>query len=315
MGGEVPASRHFTLHELGNGVYAAIANDGGWAICNAGIVDLGDQVLVFDTFVNQEAAADLKNAAVNLTGKEVGWVINSHYHSDHVKGNQVFAGAKIVATAKTRKVMVKVKEHYERDSEAIRKDVQKDLEMHLANHDDPDTVLFEGYDRGHLEGLPTLKYTLPDTTFDSRMALHGSKRTAEAITYGGGHTVSDAILYLPEDGIAFMGDLLFAECHPYFADGDPEELFRVLDRVEALEPKVLVPGHGPVGASKDIAPIREYFDRLQATVDEARNSGGGLAQATEKPVGPPFDAWKWRSFYKDNLEFLFQSASGDAPDG
>lgn len=308
LDGQIPDSRHFTLQKLGEGIYAAVASDGGWAICNAGIVDLGGEAMVFDTFVNQAAAADLKDAAVRLTGKAIDYVVNSHYHSDHVKGNQAFAGARVVSTAKTREVMTQVKRRYETDPETIRKEVQADLESHLARPDDPDMVLFEGYDRGHLEGLSTLSYTLPDVTFDSRLTFRGSRRVAEAVTYGGGHTVSDALLYLPDDGIAFMGDLLFVECHPYLADGNLEELSRILDRVEALEAKVLVPGHGPVGAPKDIGAMRSYISDAQRTVDEVRSSGGGLELAMERPLGADFETWKWRSFRRDNLEFLLQSA-------
>ena len=41
-------SRHFRLESLADGVYAAIHAEDGWAICNAGIVDLGDRTMVFD---------------------------------------------------------------------------------------------------------------------------------------------------------------------------------------------------------------------------------------------------------------------------
>ena len=289
---------------MGDGIYAAIASDGGWAICNAGAIDLGDRVLVFDTFVNQHVAEEFKETIRRLIGKPISYVVNSHYHSDHVKGNQVFDGASIVATTKTLEVMTAAKKRYDTDSESIRKDVQQDLDSHLARPEDPDTALFEGYDRGHLDGLPTLKYTLPDVTFDDRMTFRGPKRTAEAITYGGGHTVSDSFLYLPEDRLAFMGDLLFVDCHPYIADGNPRELFRIFDRVEALDARVLVPGHGPVGSAKDIGENRSYVEELQRTAREVRDSGGGLDQAVARPVGSPFEKWKWRAFRRDNLEFL-----------
>lgn len=141
------------------------------------------------------------------------------------------------------------------------------------------------------------------------MTFCGSKRIAQAITYGGGHTVSDSLLYLPEERIAFLGDLLFVEYQPYLPDGDPEELFRILDKVEALDGKTLVPGHGPVGTPKDIAPMRDYVNGLQRTVEETRSLGGGPNQSAEKPIAAPFNAWKCHSFYKDNLEFLFQRKS------
>jgi len=307
--GGVQSSRHFELHELTNGVYATIAIDGGWAVCNAGIVDLGDETIVFDTFVNQDAALDLKEAAEQLTGKPVSAVINSHWHSDHVKGNQTFIGAKIISTKKTVEVMASVKKRYEMETEIIRKDLEKDLESVRAGPDDSDKILNEGYDLGHLEGLPTLKYTLPGFTFEDNMTFDGRKRRAEAITYGGGHTVSDVLLHLPEERIIFPGDLIFIENQPYLVDGDPEELLRILDKIEALDAKTLVPGHGPAGTPKDISPVKDYVLALQKLVEDVRTSGGGLNRAAERPIPTPFDTWKWRSFYKDNLEFLFQRNS------
>ena len=310
MDRDLAPSRHFTLQRLSDGVYAAIAKDGGWSICNAGAIDIGDDVLVFDTFVNQHAAEEFREAVAHLVGKPISHVVNSHYHSDHVKGNQAFKGAKIVSTIKTRDVMVKSKKHYETDLEAVREEVQRDLESHLASPEDPDTLLFEGYDRGHLDGLSTLEYTLPDVTFEDRMTFYGTKRTAEVMTYGGGHTVSDALLYLPDERVLFMGDLLFVECHPYLADGNPAELFRIFDRVKGLDTKVLVPGHGPVGTLRDIDANMEYVEALKKTVEEVKGSGGGLPQAVEKSIEPAFESWKWRAFRRDNLEFLFQGASG-----
>ncbi len=308
-GASIPASRHFRLQELVRGVFAAVAVDGGWAICNAGVVDLGEQTLVFDTFVNQDAASDLKQAAEKLTGNPVSTVINSHWHSDHIKGNQCFTGAQIVSTAKTVEVMATIKRRYETDVESIRKGLEKELAAVLAGPDGPDKVLDEGYKRGHLAGLPTLRYTLPSLTFEDHMSFDGRDRRAEAITYGGGHTVSDVVLHLPEERIVFLGDLLFIDYQPYLSDGNAEELLRILDRIEALDAKTLVPGHGPVGTPKDISPVKDYVLALQRIVAEVQASGGSLSEAQAKPIPSPFDAWKSRSFYNENLEFLFKESS------
>ena len=79
----LPTSEHFKLDRIAEGVYVAIAIEGGLARCNAGIVDLGDQTLLFDTFMTPQAAQDLRAAAEGLTGRPVTYVINSHAHSDH----------------------------------------------------------------------------------------------------------------------------------------------------------------------------------------------------------------------------------------
>lgn len=69
-GSSLPGSEHFRLERLTDGVYVAIASDTGAATCNAGIVDLGDRTLIFDTFLTPRAAKDLRAAAAQLTGRE-----------------------------------------------------------------------------------------------------------------------------------------------------------------------------------------------------------------------------------------------------
>ena len=83
------SSRHFTLHEIGEGVYAVINSVGSWLHTNSGIIDLGGSSLVFDTGTAPQAAHDLKEAAVALTGNTPTYVVNSHWHDDHYWGNQV----------------------------------------------------------------------------------------------------------------------------------------------------------------------------------------------------------------------------------
>src|SRR5688572_8475943 len=101
---------NFHIQELAKGVWAAIHNDQyGRAICNAGIVDLGDKTLIFDPFMTPSAAQQLKETAERLTGKPVTIVVNSHYHNDHTRGNQVFAPfATIISTNYTRNRIAEV---------------------------------------------------------------------------------------------------------------------------------------------------------------------------------------------------------------
>src|SRR5512133_2154769 len=99
-------SPHFQLHQLADGVYAALALDSGAAISNAGIVDLGDRTLVYDTFLTPKAATDLRLAAETLTGRIISYAINSHWHNEHIGGNPVFAPeTEILCTRATRRLM------------------------------------------------------------------------------------------------------------------------------------------------------------------------------------------------------------------
>ena len=96
--------RHASARAVGPGAWAAIALPDRGAVGNAGIVDLGGEALVFDTHFAPGAARELRAAAEELVGP-VRWVANSHWHGDHVRGNAVFEGATILATARTRELI------------------------------------------------------------------------------------------------------------------------------------------------------------------------------------------------------------------
>lgn len=102
----LPQSKNFTYHELADGVWAAIVITTGLAASNSGIVDLGDRTLIFDTTFSPASAAELRNVAENSARRPVDYVLNSHWHQDHVFGNAAFAPeTEIYATARTSELI------------------------------------------------------------------------------------------------------------------------------------------------------------------------------------------------------------------
>jgi glyoxylase-like metal-dependent hydrolase (beta-lactamase superfamily II) len=92
---------NYDLHEVGDGVWAAIVDDETPAVGNAAIVDLGDETLVFDTTMSFQLAKRLRDEAQELTGRDPGILVNSHWHGDHILGNQSFTGKRIVSSGRT----------------------------------------------------------------------------------------------------------------------------------------------------------------------------------------------------------------------
>jgi glyoxylase-like metal-dependent hydrolase (beta-lactamase superfamily II) len=90
-------SPYFHIEQLADGVYAALVREGSGALGNAGIIDLGDETVLFDTMLTPGAAFDLRAAAEQLTRHRIRYVVNSHWHRDHVYGNQVFTDADIIS--------------------------------------------------------------------------------------------------------------------------------------------------------------------------------------------------------------------------
>ncbi|HLE57345.1 MAG TPA: MBL fold metallo-hydrolase, partial [Rhodothermia bacterium] len=92
----------YEIVEIVPGVYAALANIGGSGVGNAGIINMGSQAIVYDTGLTPEAGRQLGEAAERLTGQKVTIVINSHFHDDHIGGNQAFDEPTYLATTSTQ---------------------------------------------------------------------------------------------------------------------------------------------------------------------------------------------------------------------
>jgi cyclase len=291
-------SQHFRLEHLADGVYAAIGRDDGGAYSNAGIVDLGDRTLIFDTFKTPQAAQDLRSAAEALTGRQASLVIISHAHSDHWGGNQVFADDALILTTHAIRDEMPQATQYLRDLQAdpalYDEQIQEDQER-LATEPDPrwraslETSLGRAH---HLRAaLPSLELRLPHLTFDGSLVFHGSGRTAELRTAAPGHTACDAYLVLADERITFLGDLGFFACQPFMVFCDPEAWAAQLQAMEASDIETFVPGHGPVGSKTDLLLLRQYLVALDQMVARVIAAGGSVEDALEEPLPAPFEGW------------------------
>jgi cyclase len=304
----LPQSRHFRLEMLAPGVYAAIASELGEAISNAGIVDLGDQVLVFDTFLTPNAGRDLRLAAEEITQRPVTQVINSHYHNDHIRGNQAFLEQVEILTTRETDCLIKTKGMEELDwdrENAPGRLAQLEGQLLEASQPPPEMVWMANYYRTVVQSLETVQLCLPTQTFEQEIQFHGSQRTAHLFSYGGGHTGSDAFLYLPAEGIAFVSDLLFVGCHPFLGDGDPLAWVQYLQELEAFNFRIIVPGHGSVCQSAHLGLTRQYIIDLTRLAEKVVKAGGTADQAALIPVPEAYQNWLFSPFFAANMRFLF----------
>ena len=88
------------LHELGNGLYAYLQPDGSWGWSNAGLVVDGSESLLVDTLfdlkLTREMLAEMRRATP--AAADIGQLVNTHANGDHCFGNQLVAGAEIIAS-------------------------------------------------------------------------------------------------------------------------------------------------------------------------------------------------------------------------
>ncbi len=308
---------HYSLHPLAEGIYAAIARDGGAAICNAGLIDLGESTLVVDAFLTPSAAENLRLDALQLTGRFPDRVINTHYHNDHIWGNQAFLPeAEIISTIRTNElIQTEGRKEYEEYC-AISTDRLKELLERQSRastaEDAAGLELWIGYYRGLVKDLPRLNVVLPEVLFENHLAIHGSRRRAELVAFTGAHTGSDVVVSLQEEGVVFMGDLLFVGCHPYLADGDPDRLLAairsILDGSAGIrEAECFIPGHGPVGTREDLRLLAAYIEDCGKLARQLIDSGCcGPEYIEAYPVPAAYTDWSMPRFFRSNLRFLIE---------
>jgi cyclase len=269
--------QYFTLHDLGGGVYAAVAKPDSGAGSNSGFV-IGDAgVAVIDTFQKPAAAAELLATIHGLTSQPVRFVVNTHYHIDHVAGNGVFhdAGAVLVAQKNVRA--------WER-SENLK---------WWGDKITPETQTM-------VESL-----VLPDLLYDGSLEIDLGSRRLEVRTLPG-HTGSDSVVVVPDADVVFSGDLFWNHTLPNTTDARVGAWVVTTDRLLTEHPlATFVPGHGEVGKAAEVSAFRGYLEALRLDVAQARTAGkerDELVSAVEAELKPAYGDWAWYShFINDNI--------------
>ncbi len=307
-------SSFFRLIEVAKGVFAAIARPGSGAMGNAGFIDLGDKTIVFDTFLNISAAGDLREAAEQHTFRKVTYVVNSHHHYDHVMGNQIFADVPVISTKETAIKMRKDMDFS--DPKGFQQDLQESinqLEQKIAEQSDPsikksltnqmsDLIMFH-------PTVPQITPTFPAITFKNSLEIHGLDGMAELHSFGGGHSVDDTFLYLPDRKIAFMGDLVSNNTHPWVGHGNLANWKRILEKVSHFDIEMVVTGHGMPRTMENVHLTYRYLNDLENLSNEPDQQ---KAPSRLFEIPDLYKEWESAHTYRSNILALHPSLVNDA---
>ena len=274
--GQDAAQPPFTLKQVGPNVWAAISNPKSKAPAgaNTGFI-IGDEgVAVIDTTASVDAdgnfgtapAQQLLAAIRKLTKLPVRFVINTHYHLDHVGANASFVHVGAIVLAH-RNVRVWI------HSENLRM-FGKDIR--------PQQKAF-------IEAL------LPPTvTYDQPVDLYLGSREIRVQIFSG-HTGSDSVVLIPDAKVVFAGDLFWRETLPNLVDASTGPWIDTLETLAKNDADAtFVPGHGDAGNAQDVAAFREYLATLRKLVSDAQalgKSGEALADAVMPALSDKYSRW------------------------
>jgi cyclase len=265
---QTPSDQPFSIQELGPGVWAAITNPNAKAgsAANAGFVIGDDGVIVIDTAPNAGKAllADIRQR----TKLPIRYVVNTHYHPDHVANNGVFveAGALVLAHRNVR------------------------AWIHTEN------LKFVGekitpQQKAEVEAVPA-----PTVVYDIGIDLYLGKRQVLVRGFPG-HTGGDSVVLIPDARVAFLGDLFWHTLPPNTIDATIKAWIETLTRlVTDYSSYTFVSGHGAAGTASDVAAFRDYLATLLKAVGEARSagkSGDALVEAVMPVLGTKYGQWPY----------------------
>ncbi|NBS48732.1 MAG: MBL fold metallo-hydrolase, partial [Betaproteobacteria bacterium] len=173
-------------------------------------------------------------------------VIVSHYHADHFYGLQAFkqAGAEIWA--------------------------HRRVQGYLAG-DGPRTRLAERQ-QSLAPWVPRdMPLLAPDRYLDRDESFTLGGLQFQVRHIGPAHTAEDLMLLVKQDGVAFVGDLIFTGRVPFVGDADSRAWLAAIDRLLVDRPTVLVPGHGPASRDPqaDLVLTRDYLLQLRKVMGDA----------------------------------------------
>jgi len=210
----------------------------------------------------------------SLTKLPVKYLVTTHWHDDHIFGNQeylkAYPGISIIAQTETRGAMIRhgvehqqqLIDHYDK---AIPR-VEHLLSTGRNSKGDsvpPDAMTFWKAElpvyKEFVAEMKTMKVVLPTITFDSSLTLYLGAREIRVFHFLG-NTRGDATIWLPKERIADIGDLVVYPV-PYIYGGYPVSWSKALASVKALDPSIIVLGHGPV--QRDLT----YFGQVTALMD------------------------------------------------
>ncbi|MGH9711635.1 MAG: MBL fold metallo-hydrolase [Candidatus Acidiferrales bacterium] len=279
----------FTLHDLVNGAWAVIDNPAAKAArsgANAGFVIGSDGVAVVDTFENTGAAQALLDEIRKKTNLPIRFVVNTHYHLDHVAGNSIFAnaGATILAQENVRS--------WERTENAK----FFGLKITVQQKEQVESL-----------GLPSITYKDGVTLYLDRRAL--------VVRSLPGHTGGDSVVYDPTANVVFCGDLFWDRTLPNLIDASTKPWIETLDKLIADYPTAtFVPGHGEAGHVQDVRDFRGYLMDLRDFIQKAQTDGksgdalvdGVLAQLQQK-----YASWGFFAFAKSDIKYTDAELRGE----
>ncbi|MFC4308846.1 MBL fold metallo-hydrolase [Steroidobacter flavus] len=292
------AAQQFTVTKLRDNVFTVLRGDPpGLAVeSNAGFIECADHVIVVDAQSNDATTSQvLAQVRLYTNNKPVRYLINTHWHDDHIVGTHIykdaFPGMKVIGSVASlsylpnqgkqnrdqfHRAIPEVLERFRKTLETGKTSAGKPLSDEQRRSLESDLRLGEGY-----ATVPDdFVAILPDIGVQDKYSIRDKGCAVDVIAIGNAHTTGDLVVHLPEQSVAFVGDVVGWPVPLVGAEQSRvRDWARTLKRIRDLKAATVVPGHGPL--MRDNAQIDRIIDLMTAIpqrVDAERAKGGSLEE-------------------------------------
>jgi glyoxylase-like metal-dependent hydrolase (beta-lactamase superfamily II) len=215
--------------------------------------------LVVDTGLGERNGATVMRAEQKVAKGPILYLTTTHYHSEHTTGESAFPAGTIIIRNKVQ---------------------QEEMEKRVAEH----MEVFKKMSAQNNDLLQNVKFRAPDVIFDREAKIDLGGVIARIFWIGPAHTKGDELIFVEEDAVLIPGDIVQKNIFPILPNEDAslKGWLAILDQVQVLHPKYVVPDHGPaiVDASQ-IDAERAYFMALQSRALELKKQGVSVDDASK----------------------------------
>ena len=218
--------------------------------CTPGFVHTEEGIILVDAPLIPKQAIDWREQIEQqYPGDPLLYIINTDHHRGHALGNQYFMPCKVIAHERAHKEMSGYTENFK---ERVRNSFKREPDIQAQ--------------------LNNIVIIPPDITFTKNAHLLYGTREVDLI-FVGGHTPATSLVWLPNESVCFVGDILWVDQHPYMAQANSLEWLDALEHIRNLDAEYLVPGHGPVCTSEATHKVGEYILFMRGRVRDYYHAG------------------------------------------